>query len=76
MDGGIYSQVNWIKHIFLRLIPILTKIIWIAFLIGYATYMNIQFCVYNRAKYLDQNPKYSCDIMGISVDVQHRRKIE
>jgi len=49
---------------------------WWHLLTGYATYMNIQFCVYNRAKYLDQNPTYSCDIMGISVDVQHRRKIE
>ena len=37
------------------------------FISGYATYMKIQFCVYNRLRYLRQEPVYTLDCMGIGV---------
>jgi len=40
---------------------------WWHILTGYATYMNIQFCLYNRQKFLKNNPTYSWDAMGVAV---------
>ena len=40
---------------------------------GYATYMKIQFCVYNRLKYLRQEPVYTLDCMGIGVGVNSKK---
>lgn len=46
---------------------------WWHILTGYATYMKIQFCVYNRLKYLRQEPVYTLDCMGIGVVVNSKK---
>ena len=44
--------------------------IWLLFLfLGYATYLNIQFSLYNRLKYLQLNPKFSYSTFGVSISV-------
>ena len=36
---------------------------------GYATYMNIQFCLFHRLSYLKLSPRYTSDLMGVAVQV-------
>merc|ERR1719369_2165645 len=43
---------------------------WWHIMAGYATYMNIQFSVYHRLKYLQSSPTYSCDWIGVTVTTQ------
>ena len=44
--------------------------------LGYATYLNIQFSLYNRLKFLQLNPKFSYSTFGVSINVdkEGRRK--
>jgi len=42
---------------------------WWHLLAGYATYMNVQFCMYHRLENLHLRPKYTTDIMGVAVQV-------
>jgi hypothetical protein len=34
---------------------------------GYGTYMNIQFSIFHRLRYLKRNPKYGLDWIGVTV---------
>ena len=36
---------------------------------GYATYMNIQFCLFHRLSFLKLSPRYTSDLMGVAVQV-------
>jgi len=42
---------------------------WWHLFAGYATYMNVQFCMYHRLESLSLRPHYTTDIMGITVEV-------
>ena len=37
--------------------------------LGYATYLNIQFSLYNRLKFLQLNPEFSYSTFGVSINV-------
>ena len=37
---------------------------------GYATYMNIQFCLFHRLDHLKLSPRYTTDLMGVAVQVE------
>ena len=37
---------------------------------GYATYMNIQFCLFHRLNHLKLSPRYTTDLMGVAVQVK------
>ena len=36
--------------------------------LGYATYLNIQFSLYNRLKFLQLNPQFSYSTFGVSIN--------
>ena len=38
--------------------------------LGYATYMNIQFCLFHRLDHLKLSPRYTTDLMGVAVQVK------
>lgn len=45
---------------------------WWHILTGYATYLNIQFSLYNRLKYLQLNPTFSYSTFGVSFNVERQ----
>lgn len=42
---------------------------WWHLFAGYATYMNIQFCLFHRLNHLQLSPRYTSDLMGVAVQV-------
>jgi len=47
---------------------------WWHLLAGYATYMNIQFCLYHRLHHLHMEPSYTTDLMGVAVQATKPRR--
>lgn len=68
IDNELCSSVQQLRSGLPPLLAPLTQLHgWWHLFAGYATYMNIQFCLYHRLHELDLKPQYTTDLMGVAV---------